>query len=160
MMLSEAEANRVWERMFGAEVRSLYFGDLASRYTKYKQFLTGISFFFSSAAAASIAAGSHWIPLIMSVISALAGAYSIAAGLDRKAATMAKLHSGWYELATDYEKLWNHWRADDAEVSYAELVSRERDFSQMATTEAPNDQKLLGKYQDVVLKQHHIGTSA
>jgi hypothetical protein len=159
MMLTEAEANRVWEHMFGAEVRSLYFGDLASRYTMYKQISTGISFFFSSGAAASIAAGSHWIPLIMSVISALSGAYSIAVGLDRKAATMAKLHSSWYELATGYEKLWNHWRSEDAEVSYAELVNRERDVSQMATTEAPNDQKLLGKYQDVVLKQHHLGNA-
>jgi hypothetical protein len=52
-MLSEFQINRVWENMLAAETRSLYFGDLASRYTRKKQWITGLSFFLSFGAAAS-----------------------------------------------------------------------------------------------------------
>jgi len=47
-MLSEAQIKRVWDNMLAAETRALYFGDLASRYTRQKQWIAGISFFLSS----------------------------------------------------------------------------------------------------------------
>jgi hypothetical protein len=92
-MLSEFERTQVWENMLAAETRSLYFGDLASRYTRQKQWITGLSFFFASGAASTLLGKApEFIPVILSLAVAGMTAYSIAVGLDRKTATMAKLH--------------------------------------------------------------------
>ncbi|MGH8335666.1 MAG: hypothetical protein ACRETL_02305, partial [Gammaproteobacteria bacterium] len=48
VVLTDFQINRVWEHMLAAESRALYFGDLASRYTRRKQWITGVSFFFSA----------------------------------------------------------------------------------------------------------------
>jgi len=53
-MLDEFQTSQVWENMLAAETRSLHFADLTSRYTRTKQWMTGISFFLASGAAASI----------------------------------------------------------------------------------------------------------
>jgi hypothetical protein len=133
-MLTEAQANRVWERMVEAEVRSLYFGDLANRYTRRKQIISGLSFFLSSGAAATIIAKApDWVPV----------------GLDRYISSMTKLHCGWNELASAYERLWNRWRADDAERIFEELIKRGMDLSELAT-EMPYREKLMDKWRDLV----------
>lgn len=126
--LTEDQANRVWEKMFEAEVRSFYFGDLAATYTKRKQVITAVSFLLSSGAAATAAAhASWWYPLITSAISAILTGYSIAVGLDRKAATMAKLRSSWDRLRGSYERLWDHWFEPGAEAQLESLQKgRER----------------------------------
>jgi hypothetical protein len=65
-MLNESQVNQVWENMLAAEVRALYFADLASRYTRQKQIITGLSFFLSSWAAATIIAqSSTWVPVVL-----------------------------------------------------------------------------------------------
>jgi hypothetical protein len=158
-MLNDFQARRVWENMLAAETRSLYFADLASRYTKRKQFITGISFFLSSGAAASLIGKlPQWVPLAASTLAAVAGAYSIAVGLDRKTGTMAKLHSTWGQISTEYERLWNHQGDADAEARLDEMVQREKEPSELATTEAPNDQKLIGEWQDRVFSMYHAET--
>ena len=154
-MLTEAQTNRIWESMVSAEVRSLYFGDLAARYTKTKQILTGVSFFLSSGAAATLAAQMpYWFPLVLSAISAALMAYSMAVNLDRKAAVMAKLHYTWNQLASDYDRLWNHWHEEDAEIRFNELINRSRDASELGTTEAPYDQRLIEKWANHVYAQY------
>ena len=78
-MLSEAQIKRVWGNMLAAETRALYFGDLASRYTHQKQWITGISFFLSSGAAASIISKAPaWIPLVLALIVAASTACAMA----------------------------------------------------------------------------------
>ena len=68
-MLTEDQTARVWNKMAEAEVRSLYFGDLAARYTKRKQTIAAASFFLSSGAAASLwATMPAWVPLTMAII--------------------------------------------------------------------------------------------
>ncbi|MBI3697789.1 MAG: hypothetical protein HY238_23525 [Acidobacteria bacterium] len=155
-MLTEHQRTRVWESLVKAEVRSLYFGDLASRNTKRKQIITGVSFFLSSGAAATLAAQSpSWIPLVMSGVVAVLIAYSIAVGLDKAAATMAKLHYTWNQLAADYDHLWDHWDEDDAEEVLGELVRRSRDASELGTTEAPYNPSLLEKWTEHVYAQYN-----
>jgi hypothetical protein len=150
-MLSEAQIKRVWGNMLAAETRALYFGDLASRYTHQKQWITGISFFLSSGAAASIISKAPaWIPLVLALIVAALTAYAMAVNLDGKIATMIKLHSAWSVIATNYDSLWNHTYEDEAEDRLNQIVQSEREPSEIATTDAPNDQKLLGKWQDRV----------
>src|SRR5439155_4193515 len=136
--------------MVEAEVRSLYFADLASRYTKRKQIITGISFFLSSGAAATLAAKlPTWIPLVLAVVVAFTTAYSIAVNLDKCITIMVKLHHQWNHLSADYERLWNHWRDDEAEEVLADLVRRAREASE-AGTEMPYDKDAINKWQEMV----------
>jgi hypothetical protein len=143
--------------MLAAETRSLYFGDLASRYTLQKQWITGVSFFLSSGAAATIIAKSpEWISAVLAVGVAVATAYSMAVNLDGQIKTMVKLYSSWDRVAADYCRLWSRTYADDAESQMYEIMQRARESSELATTDAPNDQKLLGKWEGRVFALHGL----
>jgi hypothetical protein len=156
-LLTEFQVNRVWENMLSAEARALYFGDLASRYTRRKQWITGLSFFLSSGAAATIVAKlPAWVPILLSLIVAGITAYAMAVNLDGKIATMAKLHSVWSQIATQYDHLWNHASDHDAEQQLEKIIEREKEPSELATTGAPNDLKLLQKWEDRVLQLYHL----
>lgn len=156
-MLNEFQINKVWENMLAAEARSLYFADLASRYTHRKQLITGMTFFLSSGAAATLIGKlPQWVPLVLATAVALLSAYSMAVGLDRKIGTMAKLHSAWNQISVDYDRLWNHASDDDAEAQLDEVLRREKEPSELAATDAPNDQVLLGKWQDHVFDMYHL----
>ena len=156
-MLDEFQRIQVWENMLAAETRSLYFGDLASRYTRQKQWITGLSFFLASGAAASlIGKAPEFVPTVLSLVVAGMTAYSIAVGLDRKTATMAKLHSAWSRISQEYTRLWSHAGDDDAEDQLEQILEMSREPSELATTDAPNDQKLLEKWQDRVFALYHL----
>lgn len=146
--------------MIEAEVRALYFADLTSRYTKRKQIITGVSFFFSSAAAATVATQMYYAPLFMSAVVAFGTAYSIAVGLDRKVLTMAKLYSEWSKIATDSERLWNHWYDEDAEDTYRDLDNRSREWSATGTTEAPYDERTFRRWEDHVIRIRGLAAAA
>jgi len=159
-MLTESQLDRVWERKLAAEVRSLYFADFANRYSRRKQAITFVTFFLSSGAAATlIGKAPSWVPIVLSVIVAVITAYSVAVGLERLVRTMAKLHYSWNQIATDYDRLWNHTYEDQAESEFEDLLRRERDLSELASTEAPNDQKAIGKWQDHVFQQYHLNNA-
>ena len=150
-MLTEAQTNRVWEKMLSARVRSLYFGDLATRYTTRKQIITGLCFFLTSGAfATSIAKMPVWVTSVSSILAAILLAYSMAVGLDKAASQMAKLHSAWNQLSTDFERLWNHWHEDTAERVLDDLQRRAAEVSQLST-DAPFDEELIAKWEDRVL---------
>jgi hypothetical protein len=156
-MLTESQLDQVWERKLAAEVRSLYFGDFASRYSRRKQAITFVTFFLSSGAAATlIGKAPSWVPIMLSVMVAILTAYSVAIGLERLVRTMAKLHYSWNQIATDYDRLFNHTGEDEAESEFQELLRRERDASELATTEVPNNQKIMGEWQDYVVRQYHL----
>jgi hypothetical protein len=69
---------------------------------------------------------------------------------------MAKLHSAWSQIAGDYFRLWNHTGDEDAEDQLAGIMERERQPSELAITSAPNDTKLLSKWEDHVLRMYHL----
>jgi len=125
-MLTQAQIEFTWEKLIAAETRVLYFGDLAAHYNGVKQVITGVSFFLASGAAATIIGGApKWVPTTLATIVALATAYSIAVGLDRKITTAVKLHCGWHAVAADCNRLWNHTYEEDAEQSFDDIVKRE-----------------------------------
>jgi hypothetical protein len=156
--MTESQITDVWERMISAEVRSLYFADLTGRYSRRKQWITGLSFFLSSAAAAALGAKAPtWAPLSMAAL--VLSAYSMSGGLDRKVQTMAKLHYSWLQLATDYDHLSNHFYEDGAERELARQVNGEKDLSQLASTEAPYDPPRMAKWEDHVFQQHGLTTA-
>jgi hypothetical protein len=156
-MLNESQVNRVWENMLSAETRALYFGDLGRRYSIQKQWMTGLSFFLSCGAAATvIAKAPTWVPALLAILSAGMMAYAMAINLDRLVATTVKLHCMWRDIATSYDRLWNHAYDDDAEEQLNEIISRETEPSDLAVTEAPNDQELLREWEDHVFELYHL----
>lgn len=160
-MLTDYQLGRVWEHMLAAETRALYFGDLASSFTRRKQWITGVSFFFSSGAAAAIVAKAPaWMPLVLAIVVAATTAYAIAVGLDAKIATLVKLHSAWAQIATQFEQLWNDPTDEHAPAQFDALIAREREPSDLAVTAAPNDEKRIGKWQDRVMAMRHLHTPA
>lgn len=160
-MLTDDRVARVWEYMIAAETRALYFGDWGTRYTRRKQWITAVSFFLQSGAAATIAARAPmWVPLLFALTGVATSAYAIAVNLDGKITTMAKLHAAWHGIALQYEQLWNHVWADDAEDQFTSIVARERDPSELAVGGAPYDKHRLSQWQDHVLAMHHVKTAA
>jgi hypothetical protein len=149
-LLTENERSLVWRNGIEAEVRSLYFGEQAVRYTSHKQIITGVSFFLSSGAAATlIASFPKWIPTSLAVIVAVLSAYSMAVGLDKRVGTICKLHSEWNHLNTEYESLWDHWYEEEAQATLKELLKRGRDASHMAL-EMPYDPEAIEKWEKIV----------
>jgi hypothetical protein len=143
-----------------AEVRSLYFRDLAARHSRYKQIVTGVSFFLSSGAAATLVAKlPNWVPLVLALIVAVLTAYSMSINLDKKVLTLAKLHHQWNRLEADYERLWNRWYQDGAEEEYEALVKRASEASETATAEAPYDEKLIEKWTSFVYERYQPTTA-
>jgi hypothetical protein len=160
MKLSESQAGRVWTRMVEAEIRSLYFADLATRQTSLKQWITGGSLFLSSGAAATIASNlPFYIPLIMSALTAALSAYSIAAGLDKRISAMVRLHDDWNRLQLEYERLWHHWEDDDAEDTFRKLQDQERILSQAGIEIRPYDEALIDKWSTITYERHRPTTT-
>lgn len=157
-MLNDYQINDLWQRMLAAETRALYFADLSNRYTNRKQIITGVSFFLSSGAAATIIAKyPDYLPITMSIVVALMTAYSFATNLDRRIGTAVKLHSQWSRISDEYGNLWNHTYTDDAGEEFEGISARERELSEMATTEMPSpDWNRLEKWQQNVLRLHHL----
>ena len=159
-VLTEDQTKELWYEMFEAEARSLYFADLGHRYTRRKQIITGASFFLSSGAAATVLAHAPtWVPVVLACVTAILTAYSIAVGLDQKAATMAKLHYNWSQIEDERRRIWAKWYEDDAELKLREVEARAADASQTAVTEAPYNEDLLNKWASFVYKQHHVATA-
>jgi hypothetical protein len=149
-MLTEAQARRVWERMVESEVRSLYFGDLASKNTTRKQIIVGTSFFLASGAfAALVGRLPAWVPTVCTLVVAILTAYSMAVGLEKRIGTLTKLHCQWNSLFAEYERLWNHWQDEDAEQTLERLVRRANEASELAT-EMPNDEESINKWARIV----------
>src|ERR1700691_1599030 len=156
-MLNDFQIRRVWEDMLAAETRSLYFGDLASRYARTKQWITGLSFFLSSGAAATVVGKSpEWVPVVLAIAVAVMNAYALAVNLDGKIAMMVKLHGLWHQIGAEYNRLWNHVYDDNAEEQLEKITDSDKEASELATTNAPNDEKLLSKWQDRVFALYHL----
>jgi hypothetical protein len=156
-MLTRQQADDVWESQIFAEVRALYFGDLASLYSKRKQWITGASFFLSSGAAATLIAKMPVaVPISLSILVALMTAYAVAVNLDSKIRTMAKLHFAWHQIGNDYDRLWHNHFSENAVADLNDLQRRESEISELATTDAPNDPKRMARWQDQVFKLHRL----
>jgi hypothetical protein len=69
---------------------------------------------------------------------------------------MANLHSSWIRIAQGYDRLWSHTSDGDAEDQLAKIIQLEWAPSELATTDAPNDQKLLGGWQDRMFSLHRL----
>lgn len=157
LQFTEDQINDLWNRRISAEVRALYFADLTNLLSRRKQWIAGLSFFFSSGAAATLLVGMpKWVPILCSVLVAGMSAYVFALNLDQKIRTLVKLHSDWSQLADEYAQLWNHAYNEGAATLLEGLIRHEREVSALGATDAPNDRKRLSHWQDHVFEQHHL----
>ena len=150
-MLNEDQIQQIWEGMISAETRALYFADLGRMTTIRKQWITGISFFLATGAAAElIAKGPAWVAIISASLVAVMSAYSMAVNLDKNIPTLIQLHAGWARIADDYQNLWNHVYVDDAESRMLAIQEQEKRYSEMAVSGIQYEPKRLEKW------EHHI----
>ena len=154
-MLTQPQIEKLWEDKMSAEARACYFANLASRESTIKRWITGSTFFLSSAAVVTLVSKlPYWTPLICAAVIAIANGYQIAVGQDSKIKTAGKLHIGWLQLEQDYERLWSHTKDDNAESLLERLLDRERELSETAATEIGHKNKLWMKWLDTIHKKY------
>lgn len=150
-MLTLDQTLAVWNKMHEAKVRSYYFADLASRYSRRKQWITGLSFVFSSGAVATVFSElGPWPPAVLGLFVALLTGYSVAVNLDQKVSLLAKLHMSWNHLSNEYERLRQHWDESEAGRTYEQLLRRAEELSGEASTGAPYKKKLVERWEEFV----------
>ena len=155
-MLRHEQLREVWDRLIAAETRTYYFGDLAGFYSHQKQIITLLSFSLSFGAVATVLVKMpSWIPVVLSLIVALANAYSLVFNLDLKMRIMVELNQSWSEVAFGYERIWlNPIRRIG--VALQQLDDTERDLSMIATGATSNNEKRMAKWQDRVLELRNL----
>jgi len=154
-MLNDFQLDAVWSDMLAAETRAYYFADLAARLRRRKQWITGGVLMLSSGAAVTfIAEMPRWIASGMSLVVTALTIYVVSAGLDDEGLKLQDLHSAWSRIHDDYEHLWNHTWADEAESELDAIRERERDASARAVSGVPYDEKRVAKWQDWVNALH------
>ncbi len=145
------QAGRVWEKMLEAKVRSLYCADMASRRTKRKQWILGLSFVLSSGAAVTAFGGlAPWVPATLAILVAALTGYSIAASLDQSILALSRLHGSWNQLQNEYERLWCRWYEDHADNRFEGLPHRVSELSETASTGSPWKPDVMSEWERVV----------
>lgn len=134
-----------------ARVRSLYFGDMQSRYTKRKQWVQGLSLGFSSGAVITVL-GDSWPPLTaaLAAVVAIANVWATSTNLDQKLLTLATLRTSWEALRIDYSDLWAKWYEDGAPSRFEALQHRANDLGMLANSGAPWNQKAVARWERFV----------
>jgi hypothetical protein len=156
-MLTDDQFRLLWEHLIASETRALYFADLTTRTTRRRQTITALTFLLSSGAVATlVAALPARVAIVQGLIVAGLSAYAMAANLDGRVATLAKLHATWQALATAYEQLWQHTDDADAEGRLDGLIAREAEPSTTAATSAPYDVPLLDLWESRVFAMRHL----
>lgn len=132
--------------MLDAEWRSLYDAGLTTIATRRKPWiLFGILLLSSGAASAAVARQPAWIATSLSLAVAGLSAYSISANLDGAITTLQKLHLEWSRIQNEYERLWNHTYAEEAEAEFSRIQERGRAASALGAT-APYQKKRVAKW--------------
>ena len=149
--IPESEAGQVWRAMREARVRSLYFGDMVSRYTRLKQLVQGISLGFSSAAVVTVVR-EPWpeVTAALAAVVAIANVWAISTNLDQKLLTLATLRTSWEVLRIEYSDLWSKWYADGAAARFDALQRRANDLGMLANSGAPWNKKAVGRWERFV----------
>jgi hypothetical protein len=158
-MLSESQVNHAWDEMLSAEIRALYFADMARWYTKQQQIVTwGILFLSSGAFVVFFVSNlpDHLLFLrpVLPLLAAALSLFSLVRQNQKLAFDATELHKKWNQLASDYRVLWDNVYIDDAQTVLAGLIQRGHDLSAPATT-MPRNEKALSKWQDYVMSRYY-----
>jgi hypothetical protein len=154
-MLTQPQIDTLWQDKMCAEARANYFGELATREGTIKRWITGSTFFLSSAAVVTLMSKMpSWVPIVLSISIAVVNGYTIAVNQDGKLKTLGRLHIQWLQLEHDYNRLWSHTADADSETLLDRYLERERELSETAATEIGHDEKRWLKWLDLAHKKH------
>ena len=150
-MLSQAQIQRVWEGMLAAEIRALYFADLAARYNARQAKATWATLVLSSGAVVSLLAAlpeeyALWVRLALTVTTVIVSAYSLAAQIQKRALEASDLHERWHRVAAEYQAIWENVGALDA---FERLQKVDNTVAELSTAshQIPYRERLMRKWQ-------------
>lgn len=153
-MLSEAQIERVWQGMLGAEIRANYFAELTERYNHRQRWATWGTLFMSSGALAAILielpSGWAWVRAAFAAMTTALSLYSVVRQNNKLSVDAADLPARWNKLSSEYEKLWEDVTIDNALDILNNLTDQGRELSKSATA-FPNDAKAMLKWENHVL---------
>ena len=153
-VLTDHQRDCLWQALMESEARANFFGHLASRESSRKRWVTGLSFFLSSAAIVTLLANHPYLSLVASVIVAIMNGYTIAVNQDNTIKVYSRLQTGWLNLNQRYNNLWSHIDDEDAEERMERYEDRGIELSVTAASEVPHNEKLWKRCLQSVYKKH------
>lgn len=152
-MLSQAQIQRVWEGMLLAEMRALYYADLAVRSNARQRYATWATVVASSAALASVVTqvpeGYGWIRPALALATALLSGYALAMQVQKRAVDASDLHYRWNLLAQEYGAIWENVYAEDGPERLRAADATAAEISE-ASHQLPYKKRLMAKWQEHV----------
>lgn len=153
-MLSEAQIERVWQGMLGAEIRANYFAELTERYNRRQRLATWGTLFMSSGALATILVqlpqGWAWIRAGLAALAAALSLYSVVRQNNKLSFDAAELYSRWNKLSSAYETLWEDVTVEDGAEILNALRAQGHELSKSGTV-FPNDEKAMLRWENHVI---------
>ncbi len=162
-MSHERTRSIVWEELYAANVRARYFSTLAGRLKNRERWLAVSVAVLSSGAAGALFAQVPVLPLILSLMTALAGAILATFKFDKGTAMGATLSRQWAEIASEYEILWAQIEDLDEEVvlkRHRALAEKHFPSDEVAVAEFPLNSALLDRCWNAVAASRGLGIAA
>ncbi len=134
--------------MRAARARSLRFGEMLARHLQRRQWVQGLSFGLSSAAALAVLAG-PW-PRVAAVLAgavAVANAWGAAACPHQELVRLAALRSGWESLRIDCGSLLSSRRGGGARGRFDALQQRADRLGSLASSGSPRKPGAAGRWE-------------
>lgn len=149
----------LWETMFGAEVRALYFGELCERYQHWHRLLQWATLVASSGAVVALIAAVPpewaWLRLVLATAAAGASLWSTVAGYTRQSSECSSLHLQWNRLAKDARQLWGDMYTTGAATMLQSIVERDVELGKQGTT-FPNRPQRMRHWEREVRRTHPL----
>ena len=146
-MLNEAQIQRVWEGLLGAEIRANYFADMVGVYKTRQQWATWTTLLLASGATgAAVASAPAWARVVLPLLTAFVSLYLATAHNATRSVDCADLHFRWARLADDYERLWEASYDKGALDRLNELTEKAAGVSK-ASTALPDKERRMLKWQ-------------
>ncbi|MBS1876017.1 MAG: hypothetical protein JSU00_22585 [Acidobacteria bacterium] len=147
---------RVWEEMVYAYMRTHYFAALVAKYQQYDKWFRVAGFVLSSGSIASaLFAADPMVRASVPIVATAVSAWLLFSQYSTVSRDASELMTQWQDIATKYEKLWNHLDDDDAETQF-DAIYQSANLLSKPGSKFPEDKKLLNEWMD---RQSEILTS-
>lgn len=156
-MLNEDQRASLWEDLLSAEVRSLYYGDLAATFHKRQTFITGSTLGLSSGAVLAAVGKMPELAVILPLGIAVLSIYGVVTQNLKRAIESADLHFRWNRIACDYQRIWDRQTEDDPGVlDRLQAIAERSSEASKAGTVFSYDEKRMARWQDLVVRNHGL----
>ena len=138
----------VWEEMVLADMRSNYFAELVRHYLQFDKALRVAALVVTSGAVATaLSQLDTTAKLIAPILATAISFWLLISQYGSMARDASDLHGGWSAIKRDYERIWNHLDAAEAEEQYQQIYERAEGLS-TSGTKFPNKKDRLNYWLD------------